>query len=70
MTQIALNNELKKEYYQEGFKAMTEKGRSIIEFLLKNAHIGFILLAEVDIEEDTKVIGTVAVNFEWSDWRN
>lgn len=31
--------------------------------------MGYIVIAEEDGEEK-KCVGTVAVNYEWSDWRN
>lgn len=45
----------------------------MIEYLIKNTQLGYIVLAEVEeeiAEGGKKVVGTVAVNFEWSDWRN
>jgi ribosomal protein S18 acetylase RimI-like enzyme len=38
-----------------------------VETLLKNPNLGFYLLAETN---DKKVVGTLMVTTEWSDWRN
>jgi ribosomal protein S18 acetylase RimI-like enzyme len=37
-----------------------------VETLINNAHLGFYLMAE----KDGKIVGSLMITTEWSDWRN
>ncbi|MDI6808802.1 MAG: GNAT family N-acetyltransferase [Candidatus Eisenbacteria bacterium] len=50
----------------EGKQLLYEKARPGVLAVLQNPNCGFYIVAEVD----GKVVGSLMVTFEWSDWRN
>ncbi|MBI5326094.1 MAG: GNAT family N-acetyltransferase [Ignavibacteriae bacterium] len=61
---VKFNIELAKE--TEGIKLSKEVLDKGVESVLLNSNFGFYIVAE----KGTKIIGSLMVTYEWSDWRN
>jgi GNAT superfamily N-acetyltransferase len=54
----------------EGKQLHTDTVRAGIRALLSSPSLGFMLVAEVENNQEGLVVGQLMVTYEWSDWRN